>query len=224
MNKNIVKILVVAGCLALLAACSNTNELNLYSTTESYNTSIPSTTQGYVYQTQQVDVSLYEGIVETLPPASSNFMEEVTTTTQADIPQQTEVNVTVSQPTPEPTTTEKVYEKTGEMSFSDSADNKYINAIVTKYGVNAEYLVALYTVPDNDGNIVLEFDGTRDGNGKLIRDESTLISIYSIDKNLNSKRASEKLSLNEYSYGEMKVMFLSTTKYIMPEFEAELNG
>jgi hypothetical protein len=72
--------------------------------------------------------------------------------------------------------------------------------------------------------MVLEFDGSTDGNGKLIRTKDTLIAIYTIDKNLNSKRASENRSLNEYSYGEMKVMFISTTKYIMPEFENELNG
>ena len=103
-------------------------------------------------------------------------------------------------------------------------DNKYIKAVAQKYSVNSENLVALYTVPDNDGNIVLEFDGSTDGNGKLIRTKDTLISIYSVDQSLNSKRASENLSLNEYSYGEMKVMFISTTKYIMPEFEAELKG
>lgn len=223
MKKNIFKIFVVAGSLALLTSCAAIKDLDLSGTTEGYNTTAPQTTGGYTYQTEQADVSLYESAVEALPPESSNFIEEIPTSPQTNAPQQTEAVVTVVQPTQQ-ATTEKVYEKTGEMAFSDSADNKYINAIVKKYGVNPENLVTLYTVPDNDGNIVLEFDGSKGSDGKLIRNESTLIAIYSIDKNLNSKRASETLSLNEYSYGEMKVMFMTTTKYIMPEFETELNG
>ena len=57
------------------------------------------------------------------------------------------------------------------------------------------------------------------GSKIIIRNKNTLIAIYSIDKALNSKRASEDRKLNEYSFGEMKVMFFSTTTYIMPEFE-----
>ena len=112
--------------------------------------------------------------------------------------------------------------KTGEMAFSDSPDNRYINAVATKYGVDSTRLVALYTVPENDANIVLEFDGTTDASGKLIRNDNTLVAIYSIDKALTSKRASKDSSKNEYPYGEMMVMFISTTKYIMPEFEGQL--
>lgn len=121
-------------------------------------------------------------------------------------------------------TTERELKKTGEMEFSDSAKNKYLASVAKKYGLNTKNLVAIYTVPDNNGNLVLEFDGSIDDNGKLIRTADTLIAIYSIDKDLNSKRASENTKLNEYSYGEMKVMFMSTTKYIMPKFEKELNG
>ncbi len=105
------------------------------------------------------------------------------------------------------------------MAFSDDVNNRYISAISSKYGVDAKTLVALYTVPENDSNIVLQFDGTQNADGSLIRNKDTLIAIYSIDKSLNSKRASEDKKLNEYSYGEMKVMFISTTTYIMPEFE-----
>ncbi len=116
----------------------------------------------------------------------------------------------------------KVYEKTGEMAFSDSAKNKYNKAIIDKYGVNPENIVAIYTVPDNDGNLVLEFDGSVDANGKKIRTKDTLTAIYSIDKNLVSKCASENSSKNEYSYGEMKVIYFSTATYIMPEFADKL--
>ncbi len=115
-------------------------------------------------------------------------------------------------------------QKTGDMAFSDDPNNKFINAISQKYNVNAQNLVALYTVPENDANTVLEFDGSKGSDGKLIRNEDTLVAIYTIDAALNSQRASKDSSKNEYSYGEMMVMFMSVTKYIMPEFESELKG
>ena len=124
----------------------------------------------------------------------------------------------------EPPTTQKQPQKTGEMEFSDSPENKYINAVVKKYGTDPKKMVVFYTVPDGNGNIVLEFNGTTDENGKLIRNKDTLVAIYTIDKELNSKRASKDKALNEYPYGEMMVIFLTTTTHIMPEFEAELNG
>ncbi len=119
-------------------------------------------------------------------------------------------------------TTQKNYEKTGEMNFSDSPDNRYIQAIATKYSVDARLLAALYTVPYNDGNIVLRFDGSVDSSGKLIRNKNTLVAIYTVDKNLVSKCASKNPALNEYEEGEMKGIYFSTTSFIMPKFEAQL--
>lgn len=220
MKKRSVQLIVILGIIVLLCSCGKAEKPDILGTTENYTYETVPTTAPYTYQTQQADVSYYT------PVPSTSYETVVDTSAQTQITPNNPVTQQspAFEPTETPATTEKVYEKTGEMAFSDSADNKYIKAIVDKYGVDSKNLVALYTVPDNDGNIVLEFDGSTDGNGKLIRNEETLISIYSIDKNLNSKRASESLSLNEYSYGEMKVMFFSTTTYIMPEFETQLNG
>ncbi len=143
------------------------------------------------------------------------------TTTESQVSPATEVETGEITETP---TTQKKPEKTGEMEFSDNPENKYINAVVTKYGTDPKKMVAFYTVPDGNGNIVLEFDGAKDENGRLIRNKDTLVAIYTIDKELNSKRASKDKALNEYPYGEMMVIFLTTTTHIMPEFEAELNG
>lgn len=142
--------------------------------------------------------------------------------TTAPVTQQPE---TAQQPAPTQqsgTTTEK-YKKTGTMHFSDSPDNKYLASVASKYNVDPSLLAAIYTVPDANGNIVLRFNGEKDSSGRLIRNESTLVCIYSIDKAFNSKCASEDDALNEYSYGEMKVMYLSATRYILPEFEKELS-
>ncbi len=223
MKKNFVKVLAVISALLMLCACGKVSA-SKYEPTDNYNTTAPSTTSAYNFHTEAVDISIPETSIipsSTQPATETPVTYEVTESQQIVVTQQVPViteQETVAQ------TTEKVYEKTGKMVFSDSADNKYIKAVANKYGVDAKSLAVLYTVPDNDGNIVLQFDGSTDTNGKLIRNESTLIAIYSVDKNLNSKRASQDRSLNEYSYGEMKVMFISTTQYIMPEFQDELNG
>ncbi len=220
MKKSLIKLVVIISLMVLLCSCAMAEDLEITTTTESYSYQIITTTAPYVYQTQQADVSYFTQIAPTSDTTVVTTITETEATTYVPVTQQSPALET----TETIVTTEKVYEKTGEMEFSDSADNKYIKAITTKYLVDAKNLVALYTVPDNNGNIVLEFDGSTDSNGKLIRNKDTLIAIYSIDKNFNSKRASEKPSLNEYSYGEMKVMFFTTTTHIMPEFEAELNG
>ncbi len=175
---------------------------------------------------------------ETLPP------QEVLQPTEAEQTQASPANPEISQgesSTEADTTTEKQettekptgeepssdlteIQKTGDMAFSDDPNNKFINAVSQKYKVNAQNLVALYTVPENDANTVLEFDGSKGSDGKLIRNEDTLVAIYTIDAALNSKCASKDSSKNEYPYGEMMVMYMSVTKYIMPEFESELKG
>ncbi len=161
-----------------------------------------------------IDITITETIENTLPvtkPAPVPTASEPTSTE----PEKTTAATTT---TTAPQSTETL-NKTGEMAFSDDPNNRYIKSIASKYKVPVNTLVALYTVPENDSNIVLEFDGTKNADGTLKRNKDTLIAIYSINKKLESKRASENRSLNEYSYGEMKVMFISTTTYIMPEFE-----
>ena len=217
MKKRLIQLAVIVSVLLFMCSCGKSEGFNIFGTTGEFIYQSPSSTAPYTHNTQPEETSYY---TEAQPTSEAAVVDTPTTQTTAPVTQQSPA----FEATETPETTEKVYEKTGEMAFSDSADNKYIKAIVSKYGVDAKNLAVLYTVPDNDGNIVLEFNGTTDSSGKLIRNKDTLITIYSIDKDLNSKRASENPSLNEYSYGEMKVMFISTTKHIMPEFEAELNG
>ena len=160
------------------------------------------------------------------PTASADEQPTAAPTAAAPtVPAAQQPETAAQQPAPSQqsgTTTEK-YKKTGTMHFSDSPDNKYLASVASKYNVEPSLLAAIYTVPDANGNIVLRFSGEKDSSGKLIRNESTLVCIYSIDKAFNSKCASENESLNEYSYGEMKVMYLSATRYILPEFEKELS-
>ena len=224
MKKNLIKVLAVIFVLLLLCGCGKKEDAS-DSTAQSYITTEPQTTVVYNFHTEEMIISAPETNVIPSQIPESVTASEVTTQEQVSIltpvtntPIQSAQNETTAE------TTEKVYEKTGEMAFSDKADNKFIKAIAGKYGVDPKNLVALYTVPENNGNMVLQFNGTTDGDGKLIRNKNTLVAIYTIDKDLNSKRASKDSNLNEYSYGEMMVMYMTTTTYIIPEFETELNG
>lgn len=163
-------------------------------------------------------------------PASEAYTEETSTETVSEAsteapPQSAETTAPVTEALTEgESTTQYELKKTGEMAFSDSADNKYLAAVAKKYNLDTSLLAAIYTVPDNNGNIVLYFDGTTDESGRLVRTADTLKAVYSIDAQLNSECASEDKELNECSFGEMKVILFTVTKHIMPQFEKELNG
>ncbi|MGN0525916.1 MAG: hypothetical protein ACI4IF_00600 [Acutalibacteraceae bacterium] len=122
------------------------------------------------------------------------------------------------------TATASKYKRTGKMKFSDSEKNKYLSAVAEKYSLEPKNLVAVYTVPDNDGNLVLEFSGTGGLGGKPLRNAATLVNIYTVDKDLNSKKASRIPAESDYDTNESNAIFFVTTTYIMPEFEAELKG
>ncbi len=213
MKRFLISLLLILSVFLSFSACGDSSDDN---------TTVPSTTE------YQIPVSTTEFTPDTSAAQTTVTEVQAITETLLETLPQTEF---AEKPTPqEPVTstestapsTTKVYEKTGDMAFSDSADNKYIKAVTDKYKINPKNVVVLYTVPDNDGNLVLEFDGSTDSNGKKIRNKDTLVAIYSIDRNLVSKCASEDKSKNEYSYGEMKVIYFSTTTYIMPEFADKL--
>lgn len=207
--KRIIALCLCALILAGLGACGTSADKD----TTTYNTTVPSTeiptTQSTTAPTETVTEPSTEEV--TIP-----YSEPISDTAPITAPPTQPV---VTEPQTAPSTEETTMGKTGEMAFSDSKDNRYIKAIADKYSVNSANLVAIYTVPQNDANMVLEFSGKTDASGRLVRDASTLVAIYTIDASLNSKRASKNSSKNEYDYGEMSVMFIAVTTYIMPEFK-----
>lgn len=210
---------IIALCLCtLIIACLGACGTSADKDTTTYNTTVPSTeiptTQSTTTPTETVTEPSTE---EVTIPYSEPISDTAPITTPPTQPVVTQPVVT--EPQTAPPTEETTMGKTGEMAFSDSKDNRYIKAIADKYSVNSANLVAIYTVPQNDANMVLEFSGKTDASGKLIRDSSTLVAIYTIDASLNSKRASKDSSKNEYDYGEMSVMYIAVTTYIMPEFK-----
>ena len=209
------KIISLAVCLLTvtgLCSCAGSKD---NSTTATYTTNtVINLTQAST--TTQVPVTEPSTEATTIP-VTEIISDTLPVTEPATVP-------VVTEPQTAPPTEETTMGKTGEMAFSDSADNRYIKAIANKYSVNTANLVAIYTVPENDANMVLEFSGKTDASGKLVRNSSTLVAIYTIDASLNSKCASKDSSKNEYDYGEMSVMYIAVTTYIMPEFKTELDG
>ena len=202
-------------CVSLFAACGKGEVINADVTLPAGQTETTLPALSETATTQQFS-----------QPASEAYTWETSTETLSEAP--TEAPETAAPVTEALTegesTTQYELKKTGEMAFSDSAENKYLAAVAKKYGLEPSRLAAIYTVPDNNGNIVLYFDGTTDESGRLVRTADTLKAVYSIDAQLNSECASEDEELNECSFGEMKVILFTVTKHIMPQFEKELNG
>lgn len=225
MKKYLLMILSAVVICAVFTSCEKSSK----KTDDDNSTTQTTATEVYqpMEQMQTANVAPVENSTQTTQAQTTGKAATVASQPQVTEKKNSDTTVKHSEqnaPTKTESTTVRELKKTGEMEFSDSAKNKYLTSVAKKYKLDTDNLVAIYTVPDNNGNLVLEFNGELDENGKPIRTAETLIAIYSIDKELNSKRASENTELNEYSYGEMKVMFMSTTKYIMPKFEKELKG
>lgn len=118
--------------------------------------------------------------------------------------QQTTEEITVDITEPDisvPSETQSVAEDEEIMLVSADPSNPFLNAVVEKYGVSADRLVAFYASSmKTNGNLVYEFDGTTNSSGKMVRNTSTLKNIYTVDENLVAKKATGTPEEgNEYS-------------------------
>lgn len=77
----------------------------------------------------------------------------------------------------EATTTKSTY---GDSELVVDPNNKFIKAVVNKYNLNDEGLICTYSKKGHDNNFVFQFDGSKDSNGKLIRNAETLKYVYSV--------------------------------------------
>ncbi|MBQ3889691.1 MAG: hypothetical protein II738_08100 [Clostridia bacterium] len=159
--------------------------------------------------------------VETEAPTAATVPEPATTAAAPDTTAAPATPSAAPETTAATTAKAPAMRRTGEMVFTYDASNKYMKAVIDKYGVDPQNLACTYTVPDNDGNLIFEFDGTTQ-NGKRVRTMDTLVAIYTIDKELNCKCASRDESKSEYPKNETEVMFFSV-KYILKKYTAELS-
>lgn len=157
-------------------------------------------------------------------PATTAVSTEAQTVAATQAPTTTEPAApqTTKPAQSEPASTTK---KVGEMRFTDDKNDKFIQAIVQKYGSDPARLACIYAVPEADNNHVFEFDGTTDQNGKLVRNASTLKYVYSLNADCTTiTRAAGKTGNDGLSAAQGVAIFEVTKKFVLPKFEAELNG
>ena len=166
-------IVFFVGLISILGGGSN-SDTTLYQTTEQayVNTTVSEPTTSYYVDMEGSTII----VTETTPPA-----------TQAPQGGQQGNNGTQGE-----TNVIQYYEQlspNGENKLSDNPDNEFITLVSEKYDVNPELLVAIYSTPDTGVNYVLEFAGSRDKNGNIIKSPDTLSKLYYIDLNKNIKVA-----------------------------------
>lgn len=166
-------IVFFVGLISILGGGSN-SDTTLYQTTEQayVNTTVSEPTTSYYVDMEGSTII----VTETAPPA-----------TQAPQGGQQGNNGTQGE-----TNVIQYYEQlspNGENKLSDNPDNEFIALVSEKYDVNPELLVAIYSTPDTGVNYVLEFAGSRDKNGNIIKSPDTLSKLYYIDLNKNIKVA-----------------------------------
>ncbi len=113
----------------------------------------------------------------------------------------------------------------GENVLSDHFENKYIKQITQSYGVDSDLLVAIYSEPDTGNNFVLEFNGTEDSSGNVVKSPDTLAKVYLIDKNGEVKIATGKESGNvgvSYAEGLVSISMIKTV--VMEQYPDYFTG
>ena len=224
------KYISIIVCLVILVTffCScgknGDNEETKYVVSYSTTTAEPSVSQNSEDSEQSALISSVFDGGKDITNNKNQSSQALTESVSSDVPETQKAPANVESTENLQTSETAETEKKGELVFSDSADNKYIQAVVKKYGADADNLAAIYVVPDGDENTVLEFDGSKDENGKRIRTKHTLIGIYSIDKDMNIIMASLDEEKTEHSKTATVMAFALTIKYMLPEFEDELNS
>ena len=113
----------------------------------------------------------------------------------------------------------------GDNMLSDNCENEFIKLVSENYNIDSDLLVAIYSIPDNGDNFVLEFNGKKDKNGNYIKSPATLRRIYQIDKSKNIKIATGKTTGNVgVSYGEGILCFNMIKTVVMEQYPDYFTG
>lgn len=113
----------------------------------------------------------------------------------------------------------------GENVLSDHYNNEFIKLISDEYGVDADLLVAIYSVPDTGTNYVLQFDGDKNLKGEYVKSPDTLEKVYYIDLNKNIQVATGKPTGNEgVSYAESVMTFAMVKTIVMKQYPHYFTG
>ncbi|MCR4564243.1 MAG: hypothetical protein K5755_06390 [Clostridiales bacterium] len=163
--------------------------------------SVPDTTQGAENTSEQVTQDNGESVVQTTALPDNVSTEPFTTSqNQSD----------------------------NKMVFTSDPDNPFINAVVSRYGVNASNLVAYYVSSGTSGaNLVYEFDGTVGSDGRPVRTLDTLKNIYTVSAppELLAKKASGTAAEgNEYNEKDTKLCRFFTEQVVFRFFAKDIQN
>lgn len=115
--------------------------------------------------------------------------------------------------------------KNGDNILSDHYENEFIKLISTNYNVDSDLLVAIYSEPDTGNNFVLQFNGTRDSGGNIVKSPDTLEKVYQIDIDRNVKVATGTQSGNVgVSYAEGIFCFNMVKTLVMEQYPDYFTG
>lgn len=106
--------------------------------------------------------------------------------------------------------------------FTTNPENKFIKTVSETYGVNPDFLAALYT-ESADNNYVWQFDGTYGEDGKPVRTPETLKYVYALDKNCsNLQRTDGESEFLNCPRQTAIVVFEATKQLLIPKFQEYL--
>ncbi len=106
--------------------------------------------------------------------------------------------------------------------YSDNPGNSYICAVSEKYGADKSNLVALIkTNAIYPGAMVLEFNGKRDSEGKLVFSRKTLVAVYDINGTDGTIRKASKIisEIDGYTEEESKTTIKITEWFVLGKLD-----
>lgn len=201
-------IVLVIALFSMMNGNGNNEDTDFYETTQPQNNQVMDTTVTTTYYVDSQGSTVVDGQQDTQVPMSENQQGG------SDTSGETSIIDYYEQLSPN-----------GDNKLSDNPDNEFIQLVVEEYGVSEELLVAIYSVPDTGTNYVLEFAGSRDKNGNIVKSPDTLSKLYHIDQNKNIKVATHSGIGNvgvDASEGLLTIELVK--KLVMPQYPDYFTG
>lgn len=201
-------IVLVIALFSMMNGNGDNEDTDFYETTQPQNNQVMDTTVTTTYYVDSQGSTVVDGQQDTQVPMSENQQGG------SDTSGETSIIDYYEQLSPN-----------GDNKLSDNPDNEFIQLVVEEYGVSEELLVAIYSVPDTGTNYVLEFAGSRDKNGNIVKSPDTLSKLYHIDQNKNIKVATHSGIGNvgvDASEGLLTIELVK--KLVMPQYPDYFTG
>lgn len=154
---------------------------------------------------------------ETTVPVETTTKKVEKTTAESTKPQSTA-------PAAVSTETTEYEAQYGDSQLDFDTDNKFVDAVVAKYGIDREGLITAYSVKGRDSNYVWQFNGSRDENGKLIRNADTLKYVYYVNADCSKVSRTGGYTGNDgCTLKDGLTVFLLTQKVLIPNLQEQID-